>query len=222
MSRSQGDTVQPAMSVFAHDNYKDYCDLLAEKDKRVSKVLERYGYPPVWKRENGFEGLLRIILEQQVSLASALAVYKKLKTLVGSIDPVHIIHLSGAELRSCGFSRQKAAYAKYLANEILKNGLDFKGLAFEDDAGVKDRLIKIKGIGNWTCDIYLLICLNRLDIFPMGDLALINAMKENGIIRSKPTKQMILKTTEQFKPYRSVFAMILWHAYIQKRKIKLE
>ncbi len=208
-------------NVFAQENYKDFCDRLAQKEKGVHRILTRYGYPPIWKREKGFKSLVRIILEQQVSLASALAVYKKLKKNVQAITPENIIQMTEADFKLCGFSQQKAAYVKNLAREILEKGLDLDQIDRESDEIVRKRLIKIKGIGNWTCDVYLLICLNRLDIFPMGDLALINCMKENGIIGQTSTKEEILRVTKRVKPYRSIFAMILWHAYIVKRNIRI-
>jgi DNA-3-methyladenine glycosylase II len=126
------------------------------------------------------------------------------------------------KLTICGFSRQKMDYVKNLAHAILENTLDLDQLSQEPDHAVRDRLIQIKGIGNWTCDIYLLMCLNRLDIFPMGDLALINSMKENGIIGKKSSKSIIKTAANRFKPLRSVFAMILWHAYLRKRNMKSE
>ncbi len=218
---------QAVINVFTKENYKGFCDRLAQKDEQVQQILNTYGYPPIWRREEGFEGLVRIILEQQVSLASALAVFKKLKKNVQTITPENIIGTTEAEFNQYGFSRQKIAYVNNLAREILGNGLDIDHLSLETDEIVRERLIKIKGIGNWTCDVYLLMCLNRLDIFPMGDLALINSMKENGLIgqnhsnqkslNQKLLKMMILKITKRFKPYRSILAMILWHAYIQKR-----
>jgi DNA-3-methyladenine glycosylase II len=209
------------MNVFTQGNYKGFCDQLAQKEKCVHKILNTYGYPPVWEKEKGFEGLVRIILEQQVSLASAFAVYKKLKKNIQTITPENIIDMTEADFKLCGFSRQKTAYVNNLAYEILEKGLNLDQLSNESDEIVRAELIKIKGIGNWTCDIYLLMCLNWLDIFPTGDLALINSMKENGIISRKSSKEMILKVTKRFKPYRSIFAMILWHAYIQRRNIRL-
>ncbi len=212
---------QTIINVFTQGNYKGFCDQLAQKEKHVYKILITYGYPPVWEREKGFEGLVRIILEQQVSLASALAVYKKLKKIVQIVTPENIIKMTEADFKLCGFSRQKTAYVNNLAYEILEKDLDLDQLDHESDEIVRERLIKVKGIGNWTCDVYLLMCLNRLDIFPMGDLALINSMKENGLISQKSTKQTIVRTVKRFKPYRSIFAMILWHAYIQKRNVRL-
>ncbi len=208
-------------NIFTQDNYKGFCDQLAQKDKHVYKILSKYGYPSVWERDKGFDGLVRIILEQQVSLASALAVYKKLKKTIQLVTPENMAKMTQADYKLCGFSRQKTAYVNNLALEILENDLDLDKLTHETDEIVRERLIKIKGIGNWTCDVYLLMCLNRLDIFPVGDLALINSMKENGMIDQKPSKEMILKVTKRFKPYRSIFAMILWHAYIQKRNTGL-
>ncbi len=221
MKEVQEEKNKIVINVFTQENYKDFCDQLAQKEKNIYQILKRYGYPPIWKREKGFGSLVRIILEQQVSLASALAVYKKLKKNLQAITPENIIQMTETDFKLCGFSQQKTAYVNNLAYEILEKGLDLDQLNRESDEIVRKKLIKIKGIGNWTCDVYLLMCLNRLDIFPIGDLALINCMKENGIIGQKPTKEEILKVTERFKPFRSVFAMILWHAYLEKRNAKI-
>lgn len=209
---------QAKILVFNRENYRKLCDQLALKEEGVCTILDRYGYPPLLEREKGFEGLVKIILEQQVSLASALAVYNKLKKKIHLVTPENITNLTDADFKSCGFSRQKTSYVNHLAHEVLENGLDIVQLSNETDETVRKRLIKVKGIGNWTCDVFLLMCLNRLDIFPIGDLALINSMKENGLINRQSSKEKIVNVIKKFKPFRSIFAMILWHAYIEKRK----
>lgn len=207
---------------FTASNYKDYCDRLAATDKNIQKIIKTFGYPIFSPRPGGFDGLVRIILEQQVSLRSALAVYKKLKSLIDPVTPEKLIRLEESDFKSCGFSRQKTNYVKILADEILGKRLDLSVMSTLPEKVVREKLIAVKGIGNWTCDVYLLFCLNRLDIFPIGDLALVKSMVENQFIEKSPSKAEIQRVSEQYKPLRSIFAMILWHAYIVKRNIQLE
>lgn len=202
---------------FTASNYKDYCDRLAASDKNIQKIIKTFGYPLFSPRPPGFDGLVRIILEQQVSLASALAVYKKLKSLIDPVTPEKLIRLEESDFKRCGFSRQKARYVKILADEILKKRLDLTIISTLPDTEVREKLIAVKGIGNWTCDVYLVFCLNRLDIFPNGDLALIKSMVENQLICAKPSKAEIQRVSKLYKPLRSILAIILWHAYIIKR-----
>lgn len=208
-------------STYTKTTFNSYCDLLIQKDERIKKILKMYGYPMVMERKKGFEGLIKIILEQQVSLASALAVYKKLKKIINPITPQKLICLTDSQLKSCGFSRQKMKYARNLAQEIISNNLDMEELQKQSNQTIRERLISIKGIGQWTCDIYLLLCLNRLDLFPTGDLALVKSLVENRFIDTTKSKEKIISISDQFRPYRSIFAIILWHAYISKYNIKI-
>lgn len=204
---------------FTASNYKNYCDRLAETNKKIQKIIKTFGYPLFSPRSAEFDGLVRIILEQQVSVASALAVYKKLKALINPVTPEKLICLEEGDFKSCGFSRQKTRYVKILANEILEKRLDLTKISTLPDTEVKEKLITVKGIGNWTCDVYLLFCLNRLDVFPIGDLALVKSMVENQLIDKNPSKTEIQKVSERHKPLRSILAIVLWHAYIAKRKL---
>lgn len=207
--------------IFTKTDYQTYCNALAAKNKKIKNMIEKFGYPPFWQRPCGFEGLVRIILEQQVSLASALAVYNKLKTMIDPVTPQYLIRLTDSDFKACGFSRQKTLYVKNLASEILNNHFDPDTLSTLPDEMVREKLLSIKGIGNWTCDIYLLLCLNRLDIFPIGDLAIIKSMVENALIHHNPSKSDIQKISDRCKPLRSIFSMILWHAYLVERMIKV-
>ena len=152
-------------------------------------------------------------------MASAYAAYKKLKEKLVSITPKKIVQLTDEELRICYLSRQKVVYVRELANAILTNHIDLKSFEEKDDDAVRQELIAVKGIGNWTIDIYLLHALQRTDVFPIGDLALVNAIK---MIKGKPLeKEEILKLSTRWKPYRSIATMIFWHYYIKKKNIKL-
>lgn len=205
---------------FTGQNLQQLYDVVAKKDKDLQGVIREYGYPPLWIRPNTFETLVLTILEQQVSLASAYAAYKKVKEKLVTITPKKLISLSDEELRSCYFSRQKIIYTRELTDAILSKQINLKKFEEQDDAIVRTELKKLKGIGDWTVDIYLIHALQRTDIFPVGDLALVNAIK---MVKQLPsvTKEELLQLSEQWKPYRSIATMLFWHHYIKKKNIKL-
>ncbi|MEO5860553.1 MAG: DNA-3-methyladenine glycosylase 2 family protein [Pyrinomonadaceae bacterium] len=191
------------------------CQELAA-DPHLRIVHENYGIPPLWDREPGFATLLQIILEQQVSLASAKACFDKLGEFLGEVTPEAVLSLSDAELRSAGFSRQKTAYARHLSEAILEERLDLERLHLLSDADVKQELIKLKGIGEWTSDIYLLMALLRPDVMPKGDIALHSTWHRlSGDPR--PSSDEFLVIAERWKPYRSVAARMLWHFYLSEK-----
>jgi DNA-3-methyladenine glycosylase II len=166
--------------------------------------------------------LILFILEQQVSLASAYAAFKKLKEKVGYVTPAKILALTDAELRSCYFSRQKIIYARELAKAVQTKQIRLNKIAISHEDEIRHELKKIKGIGDWTVDVYLMHSLQRTDLFPLGDIALVNSLKEIKQLHPHTTKEKMLKIAEPWRPYRTVASMILWHAYIQKRGIKLQ
>jgi DNA-3-methyladenine glycosylase II len=202
-------------------NHPGLCDALSSSDKHLREIIQAHGYPPVWTREQSFAALVHIILEQQVSLASAKAAFTKLQQKLGTITPQKLLKLSDEELRACYFSRQKTAYARHLAEAIVSKKLQLKKLAALPDEEVRAELKKIKGIGDWTVDIYLLFALQRCDVFPTGDLAMMNAFREVKQLPKHTGKEEILKLAEQWRPYRSVATYLLWHHYIKTRNIKL-
>jgi DNA-3-methyladenine glycosylase II len=153
---------------------------LAKRDQDLAKIASTYGPPPLWEREQGFHTLVHIILEQQVSLASAKAAYNRLEEAVDPLEPKNFLGLTDEELRQIGFSRQKTRYGRELANAIIDGSLDLSGLDKLEDKDAKVQLMKVKGIGPWTADIYLLMALGRPDIWPEGDLALEVAMESSG------------------------------------------
>ena len=165
----------------------------------------------------GFQTQLQIILEQQVSLASAKACYDKLCRRVGDISPRKLLRSTDAQLKKDGFSRQKTAYARHLAEAVLAKRIDFESLAKLSDADVKTELIKLKGIGEWTSDIYLLMAMLRPDVMPKGDVALHTAWhKLSG--EPRPAADEFLVIAERWRPYRSVAARLLWHFYLSERR----
>ena len=210
------------MVVFNVDNFYQFCDVLAKKDRDLRTIIKQYGYPPMWTRPATFQTLILFILEQQVSLASAYAAFKKLKEKVGYVTPAKILLLTDAELRSCYFSRQKIIYARELAKAVQSKQLRLNKIAIAHEDEIRLELKKIKGIGDWTVDVYLMHALQRTDLFPLGDIALVNSLKEIKQLHSQTTKEKMLSIAESWRPYRTIASMILWHAYIKKRNIKLQ
>jgi len=207
-------------STFNKENFHSLCDRLANKDKHLRSILKQYGYPPVWTRTASFQTLIHIILEQQVSLASARAALNKLKKRLGIITPAKLLLLSDKELKACYFSRQKIVYARCLAQAIISKKISLKILLNLEDAEIRQQLKTIKGIGDWTVEVYLLFALQRTDVFPLGDLAMVNALKEIKQLPKETNQEELLLLAEAWRPHRSIATMLLWHYYIQKRGIK--
>jgi DNA-3-methyladenine glycosylase II len=187
---------------------------LISKEAIFRAIIEQYGMPTIPKRPQGFETLVLLILEQQVSIDSAKATFLKIKTTLKTITPEILLHLSDAEFRNLGVSRQKTSYIKALAAAILNKELDLESLPNKTVQQVREELIKIKGIGNWTIDIYLMFCLEAPDLLPLGDIAVVNTIKELLDIHDKEAMEI---HTLKWSPYRSVATYILWHHYLNKR-----
>jgi DNA-3-methyladenine glycosylase II len=194
---------------FTQQTYHSLCDQLALTDAQLAAIITNHGYPPFWSRSNTFETLVHVILEQQVSLASALSALNKLKERVQEVTPARVLILTDEELKACYFSRQKTNYVRYLAEAILSGQLNLSELEHLPDEEVRIKLTALQGIGNWTVDIYLLMVLHRNDIFPIGDLAIVNAMKRLKQLPATTTKEELLLMAEQWRPYRSIAAMLL-------------
>jgi DNA-3-methyladenine glycosylase II len=203
-------------TTFTPETYHHLCNQLAATDADLKSIIDRHGYPPFWSRVNTFETLVHIILEQQVSLASALSALNKLKEHIKEITPAKVLMLTDEELKACYFSRQKTAYVRYLAEALVSGQLNLLQLEQLPDNEVRQKLTALKGIGNWTVDIYLLMVLHRTDIFPIGDLAIVNAMKRLKPVPPAATKEHLLHIAEQWQPYRSIATMLLWHHYLSK------
>jgi len=208
-------------NTYTKDNFHEICFMLAEKDEALRTIIDTYGLPPMWRRPAIFQTLILTILEQQVSLASAYAAFKQLKKKTGFVTPKKILALSDAELKECYFSRQKIIYAKALANAVVTKKINLRKLANSTDEEIRTTLKQIKGIGDWTVDVCLMHALQRSDLFPLGDIALVNSLKEVKQLHPGISKEEMLAIAESWRPYRTVASMILWHAYIQKRGIKV-
>ena len=190
---------------------------LSDRDPDLAQILTKFGPPPMWAREPGFPTLILIILEQQVSLASARAAYARLREAASALTPVRFLELDDATLKAIGFSRQKTAYGRSLANALVDKHLDLVKLAMMPDTKVRAELIKIKGIGPWTADIYLLMALRRPDIMPSADLALLTAVQKVKRLASRPIPDELNTLSKNWKPWRSVAARLLWHYYLNER-----
>ena len=177
---------------------------LCQVDADLPRVHTQFGPPPLWQREPGFPTLVHLVLEQQVSTASAEATLAKLQKAVASLTPENFLHLSETDLRQIGFSRQKTAYCQGLARSILDGELDLEEIETLDDATARSRLVRLKGIGNWTADNYLLMVLLRPDIIPAGDLALIAALQELKGLPSRPSVTEVEQMALAWRPWRAV------------------
>ena len=191
---------------------------LAAGDPDLARVVERCGAPPLWARRPGFATLARIILEQQVSLASAAAAYRRLQRAAGGrVTARRLAATSPAELRAAGVTRQKATYLRGLARLVEAGELDLGGLGALDDAAARRALLTVAGVGPWTADIYLLMALGRPDVWPRGDLALAQAMRQVKGLGS-PDPERLARLADSWRPWRSVAARILWHHYLCERR----
>lgn len=188
---------------------------LTSTHKIFSFIKNKYGIPPNWQRPEGFVSLSKIILEQQVSLASAEAHFRKLNNYLREFSPTEILKLTDKEMRACQISRQKAKYLRALSQNVLSKELDFDELSKLSSDEVRKKLTSIKGIGDWTTDIYLMFCMQSKDIFPLGDIALITTIKELTKINSE---EGTIRFTKNLKPLRSIAAYFLWYYYLKKRK----
>ncbi|CAH0334646.1 putative bifunctional transcriptional activator/DNA repair enzyme AlkA [Flavobacterium sp. CECT 9288] len=189
-------------------------DYLLEKDAIFKSIIENYGLPTVPKRPQGFETLVLLILEQQVSIDSAKATFMKIKTTLKTMAPEILLDVSDVDFRNLGVSRQKTSYIKALATALLNKELDLESLPTKTAQEVREELIKIKGIGNWTIDIYLMFCLQAPDVLPIGDIAVVNTLKE---LLDIYDKELMYAHAQQWSPYRSYATYLLWHHYLKKR-----
>lgn len=210
-------TLLPKSQYLGESDFNLAIKILTQRDRDLATIIERFGHPPQWQREPGFATLIQIILEQQVSLASAKATFQKLVVAVTNLTPENFFALDDLQLKAIGFSRQKMRYGRELAQVIISGQLDLKSLEKFDDLTIRKELIKIKGIGDWTVDMYLLMALQRANIFPSKDLAVAVAVKE---IKNLPTRPKVLELeliAECWQPYRAIATKILWHYYLNRK-----
>jgi len=186
---------------------------IALLEPRFTEILKRHGEPPSRKRPGGFETVLKIIVQQQVSIASADAIWRRLRQGLGTVNPGAVLARDDAALRAFGLSRQKAAYARSLAEAVASGQLNFRKLrGMEDEAVIAD-LVQIKGIGRWTAEIYLLAVMQRPDIWPAADIALMEAARDLLGLPERPTIKEMTPLAVPWRPYRTYAARLLWLHY---------
>ena len=212
--------MQDSHTALNEDVFSQGVRLLTERDEHLANVVQAYGQPPPWVREPGFPTLVYIILEQQVSLASAKAAFDRLQDAVKPLTPKGFLKLNDAELLRIGFSRQKTLYTRLLAESLARRHFDLRYLHDLPDDSAHKMLMAFKGIGRWTADIYLLSALRRPDIWPAGDLALATAVQEVKRLRKRPSPEKLEALSKPWRPWRAVAARLFWHAYLCKRGLK--
>ena len=217
MSASTALAAQSSQILLSEECFAHAVRELTQRDADLAAVVARYGTPPLWVREPGFPTLVYIILEQQVSLASARALYQRLQEAVRPFTPGRFLKLTEVQMRRLGFSRQKTHYTRLLAEAIRCKQFALHKLHELEDELARQQLIAQKGIGNWTADIYLLSALRRPDIWPVGDLALATAVQEVKRLRKRPSPEKLEKMSIPWRPWRAVAARLFWHAYLCKR-----
>jgi DNA-3-methyladenine glycosylase II len=190
---------------------------LAGRDEHFARILKTHGSPPLWKRPAAFITLVRIIIEQQVSLKSADAVFRRLRASITPFTPVTVLSAGEDHLRKIGLTRQKTAYILHLSSAIVEGDLNLRKLARMSDLDVKTALMQIKGLGAWSADVYLLMAMCRADIWPSGDLALAVAVKELNGLKHRPTFLELEEIAEKWRPHRAVAARMLWQYYLARR-----
>jgi DNA-3-methyladenine glycosylase II len=215
LAPGRNDHAPPA--TLTEDAFEEGLIFLCDQDRDLARIVTRYGPPPFWVREAGFPTLILIILEQQVSLASARAAYDRLQAIASPLTPARFLELDEATLRAVGFSRQKAGYSRSLARAIVEERLNLAQLATLADEAARAELLQLKGIGPWSADIYLLMALRRPDIWPSGDVALASAVQEVKQLDAKPMPVELDALSAAWRPWRAVAARLLWHHYLSSR-----
>ncbi len=212
--------MQPLSSRLTETSRADAIARLCDRDADLRAIVERFGSPPLWQREEGFPTLVRIVLEQQVSLASARAAFDRLVAAVaeqGRLTPERFLALDDARLLEIGFSRQKAGYCRRLAQAVQSGELDLPDLDRLPDEEVFERLVALPGIGPWTASIYMLAAMGRPDVWPATDMALAASAAQVRGLAQPPSTEAMNEMAEAWRPWRSVAARLLWHDYLGRR-----
>jgi len=190
---------------------------LTRAEPRFAHIVKRYGPPPLWPRDPGFQTLVLLMLEQQVSLAQGRAMYARIANATGTVTPASVARLGESGLRALGVTRQKSAYLASLASRIERSDFDLDALATLSDADADAALDALHGVGPWTAQCYLLFALRRSDVFPAADLALLEAVRQLWRLRERPTPVALSRRAQAWRPHRAVAARLLWHHYLSER-----
>jgi DNA-3-methyladenine glycosylase II len=190
---------------------------LARAEPRFAHIVKRHGPPPLWPRDPGFQTLVLLMLEQQVSLAQGRAMYTRIANATGAVTPANVAALGGSGLRALGVTRQKSAYLAALADRLERSDFDLDALATLSDADADAALDALHGVGPWTAQCYLLFALRRSDVFPAADLALLEAVRQLWRLRARPSPEALARRAQAWRPHRAVAARLLWHHYLSER-----
>ena len=199
--------------VFKDHKSKKKIFYLVRKDKDLIDLFINFSNFGEYKRDKGFKGILQLIIEQQLSVASANAIYKKLKGKMPNISPGSFLKLKKSDLKNCGLSKQKINYLTELAKKCEKKEINFRKIHKMDDENLVQEITKIKGIGPWTAQCYMLASLNRDDVWPVADLGLMEAVRRMKGLKKRPSEDNMEKISQIWRPYRSTVANVLWASY---------
>ena len=189
-------------------------EYLSKKEPEFKKILKEKNYKSApFSKKDGFEGLISLIVEQQLSVASAKAIFGRVKKLVNPFNAKNFLEVQPSKFKQAGLSKQKIDYCTGIANKIIDKELNLNLLADKEDQEVIKELTKIRGIGDWTAQCYLMACLKRLDAWPSSDLGLLVAIQRLKKLEERPDYLTIEKMSETWAPYRSIAALILWSTY---------
>lgn len=211
------ESMWPQVTHLDEHTFGEAAILLGEEDPALGLILSEWDVPPFWRREPGFSTLVLLILEQQVSLESGAAMFRRLADLVGVVTPESVLSAGDLALRSIGVTRQKSGYLLGLADAVLGGDLDLPGLLIAAEADARSRLIAIKGIGLWTADAYLLSAVRLPDLFPIGDRALQVGVMETLGLGQIPEPEELELLSAPWRPVRAVAARLIWHRYLGSR-----
>jgi DNA-3-methyladenine glycosylase II len=188
-------------------------DAIAAKEPAIAAALARTGYPEPRIRDTGYRTLLRTIVGQQVSVAAAASMWRKLEALLGEDMPAEALLAADFDaLRACGLSRQKQGYARSLCELVVSGELDLDNLPADDEEAIA-QLVRIKGIGRWSAEIYLLFAEGREDIWPAGDLAVQVGLGKILGLEERPSEKVTRELAETWRPHRGAVAIFTWHCY---------
>lgn len=205
------------MGALTHASLARACKALAGVDPDLARLHKLYGPPPLWARRPGFEALVRIILEQQVSLDAARTMFLRVTNHLGGITPQTIAAVGIDGLRALGLTRQKAAYCHGLAERIRSGALDLRAVTRAPEAEGRALLLAVPGLGPWSVDIYFIMALRRPDVWPQGDLALAIVLAQVKRLRSRPDAARQQRIAGAWAPWRAVAARMLWQHYLAQR-----
>lgn len=207
----------PVVDRLDEETFHEACDLLVSEDPHLARLVDRWGVPEFWNRNPGFETLVLLILEQQVSLESGAAMYRRLARLIGHVTPANVLAAGEHRLRSIGVTRQKTGYLLDLARRITDGVLDLETLERKPEEAARRQLLSIRGIGPWTADAYLLSASRRPDMWPVGDRALQVGSAEALGLASVPDEAELEIVGEPWRPIRAAAARLIWHSYLSER-----